>query len=84
MQALYIHISSLAGLIVFIGQMMRFASIERTLLTGISSALAVYVVLTFAGVFVRKIIAQSEEAADAAAKENQQARAGETEPASAA
>lgn len=82
MQTIYIHISSLVGLFVFLTQMMRFTPLDRTILTGVSSALGVYVVLTFAGVFVRRIVAQREVAADGKQRsDNQKATAGEREPA---
>lgn len=61
---------------------MRFASIERTVIVGIGSALLVYVILTFANVFVRRILAHSEEQAEVRSDEKQEP--GSSEPAPAA
>lgn len=84
MQAVFVHISSLVGVIAFLGQMLRFASIERTIITAVSSALLIYVILTFTSVFTRRILAQNEAQTDSRSKETQEHLPSNTEPAPAA
>jgi hypothetical protein len=66
MQTLYIHISALIGLFAFLNQLVRYAPLDRTILVGVAAGVAVYVVLMFGEMIVKRIVESqgtSEEAA---------------------
>jgi hypothetical protein len=56
MHTVYIHLSALIGVFAFANQLVRYAPLDRTILVGAASGVAVYVVLTLGDVIIRRII----------------------------
>lgn len=61
MQPLHIHISLFIGLVAFVNQLARFAPLDRTIIVGVGSGLAVYVVLVFGDLIVKKILTKAPQ-----------------------
>ena len=61
MQPLHLHISLLIGLVAFVNQLVRFAPLDRTIIVGVGSGMAVYVVLVFGDLIVKKILTKSPQ-----------------------
>lgn len=59
MRALYIHISGLAGLLVFLKEVLNYAPIERTILVAATTGLTVYLMLIVGHSIVQRIMAYS-------------------------
>lgn len=57
MRALYIHISGLAGLLVFLKEVLNYAPLERTILVSATTGLTVYLMLIVGHTIVRRIMA---------------------------
>ncbi|MFW5972607.1 MAG: hypothetical protein ACOCTG_01330 [Bacteroidota bacterium] len=84
MQALYVHISGLIGLLAFLNQLVRFVPLDRTILVGVSTGLVIYVALVFGDLLVKRIIASSEatqEKASGSPSKKEEKRAMEPEAA---
>jgi predicted lipid-binding transport protein (Tim44 family) len=62
MRALYIHISGLAGLLVFLKEVLNYAPLERTILVSATTGLTVYLMLIVGHTIVRRIMAYSPPA----------------------
>lgn len=71
MRALFSQFSALVGILTFVNQMLAAAQIEKALLTGVCSGLAVYVVLLLGDVAIQRVVehaATAQETAQAAAQ----------------
>jgi hypothetical protein len=62
MRALYIHISGLAGLLVFLKEVLNYAPLERTILVSATTGLTVYLMLIVGHTIVQRIMAYSPPA----------------------
>lgn len=62
MRALYIHISGLVGLLVFLREVLNYAPIERTILVAATTGLTVYLMLIVGHSIVQRIMAYSPPA----------------------
>ena len=56
MRALFSQFSGLIGILTFVNQMLASAPVEKALLTGAGSGLAVYVVLLLGDVVIQRIL----------------------------
>jgi hypothetical protein len=71
MRALFSQFSALVGILTFVNQMLSAAQIEKALLTGVGSGLAVYVVLLLGDVAIQRVVehaAAAEETVQAGAQ----------------
>jgi predicted lipid-binding transport protein (Tim44 family) len=59
MRALYIHISGLVGLLVFLKEVLNYAPLERTILVSATTGLTVYLMLIVGHTIVQHIVAYS-------------------------
>ena len=62
MRALYIHISGLVGLLVFLKEVLNYAPLERTILVSATTGLTVYLMLIVGHTIVQHIVAYSPPA----------------------
>ena len=71
MRSIFMHMSSLIGLLVFLSHLWRSAAVEETVLLAFGAGLAVYVVLVLGYALGRRILAQppAPATAEAAAPE---------------
>lgn len=59
MRALYLHISGLVGLLVFLREVLNYAPLERTILVATTTGLTVYLMLIVGHTIVQHIMAYS-------------------------
>lgn len=69
MRALYIHISGLVGLLVFLREVLNYAPIERTILVAATTGLTVYLMLIVGHTIVQQIMAYSPPASSSSKKQ---------------
>ncbi len=62
MRALFSQFSGLIGLLAFVNQMLASAPVEKALLVGTVSGLAVYVVLLLGDVVIQRVLDQASNA----------------------
>lgn len=65
MHTLYIHLSGIVGLFAFVNQLVRYAPLDRTIVVGVASGVAIYVVLMMGEMIVRRIIDSQDAGKDA-------------------
>ncbi|MBO6575786.1 MAG: hypothetical protein JJ896_12350 [Rhodothermales bacterium] len=68
MRALFSQFSGLIGILTFINQMLGGAPVEKAVLTGAGSGLAVYVVLLLGDVVIQRILEQAAAAPQSPAR----------------
>jgi hypothetical protein len=59
MQTLFVHLSALVGVLAFVNQLVRYAPLDRTIVVGVASGIAVYVVLMIGDVVIKRIVESS-------------------------
>lgn len=77
MRAFYFQFSALAGVLVFLGRLWKYAPLEQTIISGIATGLLVYLVLVAGHAAVQRILAFTPPPAEEKAGRDAEPRAGE-------